>query len=150
MEQGELAPDFELRDENGTPRRLTDYLRQGRVVLFFYPRALSAGCTAESSRFRDLGPEFAELGAQPIGISSDDVKRQHDFAARKSLGMPLLSDPNRTVADQFGVKRRFGPSPVKRWTFLIDRDRRILEVIKSETRMAHHAERALEAMSNLG
>lgn len=143
MEKGELVADFELPDESGTPCRLSEFLGQGPVVLFFYPAAMSRGCTAESCHFRDLAAEFSALGAQPLGISADGVERQQQFAERYSLGFPLLSDPGGEVATQFGVKRRFGPIPVKRWTFVIDSDGYVLEVIKSETRMTHHADRAL-------
>lgn len=143
MEKGDLVSDFELLDANGTRRHLSHFLARGPVILFFYPRALSSGCTAESCHFRDLAAEFAEVGAQPVGISTDPVGRQRQFSERHSLGMPLLSDPDGSVAREFGVRRRFGPSPVKRWTFVIDTERRVQEVIKSETRMAAHADRAL-------
>ena len=146
MEKGELAADFELPDETGTRRRLSEFLALGPVVLFFYPAALSRGCTAESCHFRDLAPDFAEVGAQPIGISPDAVSRQREFAERHSLAVPLLCDREGSVARQFGVKRRFGPIPVKRWTFVIDIGGQVLEVIKSETRMTLHADRALEVL----
>jgi peroxiredoxin Q/BCP len=146
MERGDAVGDFELPDESGTPRRLSEFLASGPVVLFFYPKAMSAGCTAESCHFRDLAGEFAAMGAQRIGISTDPVARQREFAERNSLGYPLLSDPAGTVARQFGVKRRFGPVPVKRWTFVIGGDARVLEVIRSETSMGRHADRALEVL----
>ncbi|MGA8427920.1 MAG: peroxiredoxin, partial [Candidatus Dormiibacterota bacterium] len=107
-------------------------------------------CTAESCHFRDLAPEFSTLGAQPIGISADGVAKQREFSERYSLGCPLLSDRDGKVAAQFGVKRRFGPIPVKRWTFVIDSDGLVLEVIKSKTRMNHHADRALEVLREHG
>jgi peroxiredoxin Q/BCP len=146
MEKGDLAGDFELEDETGTPRRLSEFLARGPVVLFFYPAAMSAGCTRESCHFRDLAGEFAAVGGQRIGISADDVASQQQFAERHSLGFPLLSDPTGTVARQFGVKRRFGPVPVKRWTFVINGDGRVLEVIKSGVNMKVHADRALEVL----
>ncbi|HUY09002.1 MAG TPA: peroxiredoxin [Candidatus Dormibacteraeota bacterium] len=146
MEKGDLVADFELPDETGTRRRLSEFLTRGPVILFFYPAALSRGCTVESCQFRDLAPDFAERHAQPIGISTDPVSRQREFWERNSLAMPLLSDMDGEVARQFGVKRRFGPIPVKRWTFVIDIDRRLLGVIKSETRMTRHAHRALELL----
>ena len=147
MEVGGLVSDFQLPDESGTPRRLSEFLAAGPVILYFYPAAMSAGCTAESCHFRDLAGEFAALGAQRLGISADAVTKQHQFAERHSLGFPLLSDEGGAVARQFGVKRRFGPIPVKRWTFVLDTDARVLEVIKSETSMTRHADRALEVLS---
>ena len=76
MEKGDLAGDFELQDETGTPRRLSEFLATGPVVLFFYPAAMTAGCTRESCHFRDLAVEFAAAGGQRIGISHDTVARQ--------------------------------------------------------------------------
>ena len=146
VDKGDRVAEFELPDEAGAPQRLSKFLALGPVVLFFYPAAMSRGCTAESRHFRDLAAEFSAFGAQPIGISTDGVAKQQEFSERYSLGYPLLSDRDGAVAAQFGVKRRFGPIPVKRWTFVIDGDGRVLEVIKSETRMTHHANRALEVL----
>jgi len=146
VERGDRVADFELPDESGAPRRLSEFLALGPVVLFFYPAALSRGCTAESCHFRDLAAEFSALGAQTIGISTDAVERQQEFSERYSLGYPLLSDVDGEVAAQFGVKRRIGPIPVKRWTFVIDGDGLVVEVIKSETHMTRHADRALEIL----
>ncbi len=73
---GSSAPDFTLPDETGTPRKLSDFLAKGPVVLFFYPGAMTSGCTAESCRFRDLAAEFDAVGAQRIGISADTVDKQ--------------------------------------------------------------------------
>ncbi len=149
MEKGEQVDDFELPADSGVSRRLSELLMRGRVVLYFYPAASSRGCSVESRHFRDLAPEFAVLGAQVVGISPDDVPKQREFADRCSLGFPLLSDRQRTVAKEFGVNRRFGPSPVKRWTFIIDTDRTVLEVIKSEVNMNSHADHALAALRRL-
>ena len=78
---------------------------EGPVTLFFYPAALSPGCTAQACHFRDLAAEFAALGARPVGISSDAVEPQAEFAGRHSLGMPLLSDADGTVRERFGTYR---------------------------------------------
>jgi len=144
MNVGDTVEDFELPDDEGVPRRLSEFLVKGPVVLFFYPAALSKGCTAEACRFRDLSAEFDAVGAQPVGISADDVHRQKTFADRHDFGFPLLSDPERVVAAKFGVKRRIGP--VKRHTFVIDTDSRVIEVVRSELNMDTHADRALEAL----
>lgn len=145
MEKGDLAPDFTLRDEGGEPRSLSDFLAAGPVVLFFYPAAMTTGCTAESCHFRDLASEFAQAGAQRIGISPDPVSKQQEFSARNGFDYPLLSDPDGAVATRFGVRRRFGPL-TRRHTFVIGTDHRVLEVIKSEFHMAAHADRALEVL----
>jgi peroxiredoxin Q/BCP len=150
MDEGDLAPDFELPDENGAVRRLSDFLEDGPVVLFFYPAAMTPGCTAESCHFRDLQAEFDEVGAQRVGISADQVEKQKRFSDKHSFDFPLLSDPDGAVATQFGVRRRFTAlSPTKRATFVIGTDRRILAAIQSEIRMNVHADRALEALRKI-
>jgi len=149
--KGDLVDDFELPDETGTPRRLSDLLSAGPVVLFFYPAAMTKGCTMESCHFRDLAKEFAEVGAVRVGISRDSVSKQQQFADKYSFGYPLLSDPDGSVARQFGVRRALalGPLVTKRMTFVIGTDRRVLEVIHSEVSMDSHADRALEVLRAL-
>jgi peroxiredoxin Q/BCP len=146
MQVGDVVPDFELSDEDGNPRKLSDELAKGPVVLFFYPKALTGGCTKESCHFRDLAGEFAAVGAQRIGISADPVERQKKFSDKHSFDFPLLSDPDRAVAKQLGAKRP-GPIMNKRVTFVIDTDRRVLAVISSETNMDKHADEALAVLS---
>lgn len=146
MDVGDPVHDFVLPDQSGTPRRLSELLAAGPVVLFFYPAAMSRGCTAEACHFRDLAAEFAAAGAQPVGISADAVERQQAFDTGNDLGFPLLSDPERTVAAQFGVKRRLGALPVKRQTFVIGADARVLGVVRSELAMEKHADQALDLL----
>jgi len=147
MERGDVVDDFELPDETGTLRTLSGLLVDGPVVLFFYPAAMTMGCTKESCHFRDLGAEFAALGAQRVGISRDSVEKQHEFSEKHTFDYPLLSDTDGTVARMMGVARKTGPP--KRVTFVIDQDRRVVEVVKSEIRMGVHADRALEALRTL-
>ncbi|MEO5982851.1 MAG: peroxiredoxin [Pedococcus sp.] len=142
---GELAPEFELPDQTGRRRSLVSLLQQGSVVLFFYPAALSGGCTKEACHFRNLRAEFAAAGAQPVGISMDTVDAQSQFDAKESLGMPLLSDVDGAVATAFGVRRKY-LTPVKRATFVIAPDRRIIEVIQTEWSMDRHADTALQVL----
>lgn len=147
MKVGDLAPDFTLADDTGTERTLSTMLADGPVVLFFYPIASSGGCTAESCRFRDLASEFAEFGAQRVGISADSVEKQRTFSSVNSFDFPLLSDPGGVVAKQFDAKRSWLPMlPVKRRTFVIDTDRRVLEVISSESKMDVHPDGALRVL----
>ena len=141
---GDTVDDFELPDQTGTPRRLSELLAAGPVVLFFYPAAMTAGCTKESCHFRDLAGEFTEVGATRVGISADGVDKQNQFSEKHSFDYPLLSDTDRKVAGLFGVNEGFKLGPVKRATFVIGPDRKILEVIKSEVRMNSHADKALE------
>ncbi|HTZ43752.1 MAG TPA: peroxiredoxin [Jatrophihabitans sp.] len=147
MQPGELVPDFELADQSGRPRRLSMLLADGPVVLFFYPAAMTSGCTKESCHFRDLAAEFAAAGAQRVGISADPVEKQNRFAELNRLDYPLLSDPDGEVARIFGVKRRFGPLPVKRRTFVIGKDRSLITEIRSEFDMNVHADQALRALA---
>ena len=147
MRPGELAPDFTLTDHDGSSFTLSEAVRRGRVVLFFYPAAMSRGCTKESCHFRDLAAEFAALGAERVGVSMDDAARQARFAQKNSLDFPLLSDVGGAVAALYGVKRGIDALRVKRATFVIDTDRTILDVITSEIAMDAHADRALKALS---
>jgi peroxiredoxin Q/BCP len=146
MKPGDLAPDFTLPDQDGTERKLSTLLEDGPVVLFFYPGAMTTGCTAQSCHFRDLAKEFADAGAQRVGISMDDVAKQKQFAELNGFDYPLLSDTGGDVAEQYGVRRRFGPIPVKRHTFVIGAGREVIEVIKSEFSMNAHADKALAAL----
>ncbi len=148
IEAGSPAPDFELPDEDGKPVHLAERLADGPVVLFFYPTALSGGCTAEVCHFRDLAAEFAAAGAQPIGISTDSMDQQRKFSQKTSIDFPLVSDQDGAVARAYGVKRKY-VTPVKRATFVIGSDGVIHEVIASEWSMVVHADRALTALASL-
>nr|WP_273736268.1 redoxin domain-containing protein [Mycolicibacterium septicum] len=170
MIAGERAPDFTLCDHTGRPRSLSALLSGGPVVLFFYPLASSPICTAQACHFRDLSNEFAQVGAQRVGISLDTVDKQAHFAQQRSFDYPLLSDPDGVVTELFGMRRgRFAKLrgsvavggearrgrharrrgllarllPVRRATFVIDTDRTILKVVSSELRASVHAEHAL-------
>lgn len=167
---GERAPDFTLYDHTGRRRTLSSLLSGGPVVLFFYPIASSPICTAQACHFRDLSNEFAAVGAQRVGISTDAVDKQAHFAQQRAFDFPLLSDAGGAVSEQFGVRRgimvrlrraadeRSGGRggrharrrgllarllPVRRTTFVIDTDRTVLKVIASELRASVHATQAL-------
>lgn len=151
MQIGDAVPDFELPDQDGNPRRLSTMLQDGPVVLFFYPAAMTTGCTKEACHFRDLAAEFAAAGVQRVGISRDSVSKQKQFADRHTFDYPLLADVDGTVSEIFGVKRgklgeRLG-APVKRWTFAIGTDSRVVAAIHSEVNMDTHADQALAAFA---
>lgn len=148
MKKGDPVPDFELPDQTGTVRSLTSLLADGPVALFFYPAAMTPGCTKEACHFRDLASEFTSVGASRVGISTDEVAKQAKFAQMQNFDYPLLSDTGGAVAAQFGVKRGLLGKlmPVKRTTFVIDTDRRVLDVIASELSMDSHADKALEVL----
>ena len=146
MQTGDLAPDFKLQDQDGNERTLSTMLLSGPVVLFFYPAALTTGCTKESCHFRDLATEFSALGGQRLGISMDSIQRQSEFAQKYDLDYPLLADDNGAIAKLYGVKRSLDFLKVRRTTFVIGRDQRITDVITSELSMNAHADRALAAL----
>lgn len=146
MRIGDKAPDFELQDESGATRNLSEFLAKGPLVLYFYPAAMTYGCTRESCHFRDLASEFAELGAQRAGISVDTVDKQHQFSEKHSFDFPLLSDPDKSTAKAYGVRRGPGMIPNKRATFVIGQDGLIKEIVTSEINMNVHADKALAAL----
>ncbi len=148
LNTGDTVPDFELPDETGTPRRLSTLLQGGPVALFWYPVASSGGCTAQACHFRDLAAEFAAVGAQRVGISTDPVEAQQTFVQGSRLDYPLLSDADGRVAEQFGVRRKWlKAAPVKRATFVIGTDRTVVAAFKNERSMTTHADQALEALN---
>ena len=149
MRVGERAPEFSLADQTGATRRLSEFLAQGPVVLFFYPAASTAGCTRESCHFRDLATEFAQHGASRVGISMDTVAKQAAFADGNHLDYPLLADVGGVVASSYGVKRALDVLRVRRTTFVIDTTGVVREIIASELNMNVHADRALAALAAL-
>jgi len=147
MKTGDVAPDFELPDQDGRPRRLSTMLQDGPVVLFFYPLASSGGCTTEMCTVRDEAARFAAVGAQRVGISQDSVAKQKAFAEGNGFDYPLLSDAEGAVCTAYGTNRGWKAAPVKRHTVVIGTDGRVREVIKSEFRFGKHADQALSALS---
>jgi peroxiredoxin Q/BCP len=124
LDVGDVPEDFELADQAGNTVRWADY-RGKPVIVFFYPRADTPGCTKEACAFRDLSAAFAEKGAAVLGMSADTVKRQQAFHAKYALGLTLLADPEKKVLGPWGVfgeKKMYG-KPVQgiiRSTFLFD------------------------------
>lgn len=145
MQAGERIPDFTATLDDGREVPFSTLLADGPAVVFFYPRAFTPGCTAESCHFRDRATEFADLGAQRLGVSRDSVETQHRFRSEYALDFPLIADPDGTVAKAFGAKR-MGSLPSKRQTYVVDRDRTVLGTISSELNMDVHADQALEIL----
>jgi peroxiredoxin Q/BCP len=117
---GEPAPDFELPDQEGQLHSLEDY-RDSWVVLYFYPKDETPGCTTEACEFRDDIFAYRKLDAQIIGVSLDDVDSHSKFAENHGLPFPLLADTEGAVAEAYGVKtRKFGFAMANRETFIID------------------------------
>jgi thioredoxin-dependent peroxiredoxin len=149
LKVGDQVPDFEAKLSTGETKKLSDLLAAGPVVLFFYPKAFTPGCTAESCHFRDLQAEFKALNATPIGISSDSVDDQQKFATHYSLPFPLIADEDGSIAKIFGAKRPALPFD-RRMTFVISPGQKIIESIKSEVNMDTHADTALAALRGTG
>ncbi len=145
---GEKAPDFVLPSPAGNSVRLSDLLRDGTVVLFFYPKDDTLGCTIEACSFRDLHGAFAAAGAQVVGISSDSAESHEHFASKHRLPMKLLSDTDGKVRALYGVRPTLGILP-GRATFVIDPTGRVRSVFESQLRFQEHADRALEVVKGL-
>ena len=147
MKKGDRVPDFEGLDQSGETVTLRSLIENGPLVLYFYPKAMTPGWTKESCHFRDLAAEFAELGAQRVGISTDPVDRQKEFDRQNNLGFKLLSDPDKKIASILGAKRR-GPLPNQRATYVIGQGQTLLGVIKNEKNMVVHADEALQILKS--
>ncbi len=147
MNVGDEVPDFTATLDTGRTTTLSSLLEDGPVVLFFYPKAFTGGCTAEACHFRDLTAEFAQAGAQRLGISRDDVATQAEFRQKHDFDYPLIADESGEIAKIFGAKR-MGPLWSKRATYVIDTDRRLLGVVHSETDMERHADEALSILTD--
>ena len=149
LQEGDPAPDFELTAGDGSTVRLGD-LRGRKVVLYFYPRDDTPGCTTEACAFRDSSEEYAARGAAVYGVSTDNTRSHQRFAAKYGLNFPLLSDPDHAVASAYGS---WGPKKfmgreyegILRNTFLIDEEGRIARTWLG-VRPAGHAAEVLAAL----
>jgi peroxiredoxin Q/BCP len=146
---GEIAPGFELADQNGQLHSLEDY-RDQWVVLYFYPKDDTPGCTTEACEFRDDIFAFREINAQVLGVSLDDVDSHQKFAEEYSLPFPLLADVEGKAADAYGVKTRmFGMTLAKRQTFIVDPQGNIAKHYGS-VRPSTHSDQVLADLKDLG
>jgi thioredoxin-dependent peroxiredoxin len=153
IETGTEAPDFELPNQNGEPVRLDEHRGQW-VVLYFYPRADTPGCTTQACGIRDRGADYSELGAVVLGVSPDEPDKLRKFADKYGLPFTLLGDADHSVAESYGTwveKKNYGKTymGVQRSTFLIDPDgvvRHVFPRVKPDT----HDEKVLGALRELG
>ena len=144
---GDPAPDFTLPSSSGVVR-LADVLRDKTVVLYFYPRDETAGCTAEACAFRDSYEVFTQAGAEVIGVSDDTVESHRSFATHHRLPFQLLSDPGGEVRRLYGVSGFLGLIP-GRVTFVIDRQRIVRHMFDSQFKATRHVAEALETIRRL-
>jgi peroxiredoxin Q/BCP len=145
---GETAPDFTLPDQSGTPVRLSDFIGKRVVVLYFYPKDETPGCTAEACSFRDSYEDFTRAGAEVIGVSADSVDSHQRFADHHRLPFTLLSDAGGAVAKLYDVQRTLGLWP-GRVTFVIDRQGVIRHSFSSATQIDRHISAAAEIVRQL-
>ncbi len=132
------APDFALQDSDGTTRNLGDY-RGKWLVLYFYPKDETPGCTTEACSLRDARDDIMALGAEVVGVSRDDASSHEKFKAHHSLSFTLLSDPDHTVMDAYGAwgKKMFGVEGVLRKTFIINPDGQVVKAYGRVTPVGH-------------
>ena len=145
---GDKAPNFTLPRSNGEPFTLADVLGKRTVVLFFYPKDDTPGCTVEACTFRDNYQAFVEAGAEVVGVSSDSGASHDEFASKHRLPMTLLTDAGGKVRALYGVRPTLGVLP-GRATFVIDRSGTIVHAFVSQLRVKTHVEQALAVVRGL-
>jgi len=147
VQVGDKAPDFTLPDQSGAPVTLSERFGQKVVVLYFYPKDNTRGCTAEACSFRDGYENFSDAGAEVIGVSSDSVESHEKFAGRHELPFTLLSDRDRAVRKQYGATT-LGVIP-GRITFVIDQQGTVQHAFSSMTNIGGHVDDALAVVQRL-
>ncbi|HEY4025579.1 MAG TPA: peroxiredoxin [Candidatus Dormibacteraeota bacterium] len=145
---GDVAPDFTLPSQSGEQVRLHDVLRRGPVVLYFYPKDDTPGCTAEACSFRDSYEAFKDAGAEVVGVSSDSTDSHERFASRHRLPFILLADKGGAIRKRYGVRSTLGILP-GRVTYVIDGDGVVRHVFSSQTNMQRHVDEALAALGEI-
>ena len=148
VREGDAAPDFTLEAQNGKAVSLRDFRGSRNVVLYFYPKDFTMGCTAETRAFGSNYEEVKGLEAEVIGISSDPVESHGRFASECGVNFPLLSDGDGKVRESYGVKSSFGLVP-GRVTFVIDKAGIVRYVFSSQLNARRHITNALEALGGI-
>ncbi|HEU4706245.1 MAG TPA: thioredoxin-dependent thiol peroxidase [Solirubrobacterales bacterium] len=153
LKPGDKAPDFELSDQNGNPVTLSDLLGGQTVVLYFYPRADTPGCTTQACGVRDHRADYAKAGARVLGISPDEVTAAAKFAGKYDLDFTLLSDADHSVAERYGTwveKSMYGKKymGVQRATFIVGPDGKIAKVLPKVS-PKQHDDLVLKALAEL-
>jgi thioredoxin-dependent peroxiredoxin len=153
LKEGSKAPAFSALDDRGCPIKLSDYAGKKDVVLFFYPKADTPGCTREACGFRDAKKQIEKKGAVVLGISADAVDSQAKFRDKYGLNMPLLADPDRQVIEAYGVykeKNMYGKKVmgIERTTFIIGKDGTIKRIFP-KVKVDGHIEEVVEALNTI-
>jgi len=144
---GDKAPQFEAKTYEGKPLRLDDFSTKKLVVLYFYPRDNTPGCTKEACSMRDGMDGLNELGIQVLGVSTDSVKSHETFRDKYGLNFPLLSDKSKEIVKSYGVQSAFGTASRK--TFLIDKDG-VIRHIWNKVKTSDHANEVIDKVKELG
>ncbi len=147
LSAGDIAPGFILSDQDGRQTALEDLLEQGPLVLFFYPRDDTPGCTRQACSFRDSYASLLSHGVTVAGVSRDSAEDHTAFIGKNELPYVLLSDPDGTVHKKYGCLSLFGMLS-RRVTFLIDTQKRIQLRHEDNFRMSSHAEAVLNVLEN--
>jgi thioredoxin-dependent peroxiredoxin len=148
IQVGDKAPDFTLPSQSGDEVRLSDRLGERVVVLYFYPKDNTSGCTAEACAFRDSYETFTDAGAEVIGVSSDSADKHAAFAGQHNLPFTLVADKGGRVRKSYGVPSVLGVIP-GRVTYVIDRTGTVRHVFSSMTNIGQHVNDALEMVRQL-
>lgn len=150
---GDKAPEFTGKLGNGKDLSLKDFRGKKNVILYFFPKDFTPGCTKEACSFRDRRPDIAKLDAEIVGASFDTAAKHKEFADAYQLPYPLIADPDASIAQAYGVGRLGGLLgawlPTKRVTFVIDKDGVVRHVIKSELNIDKHIDEAIDALKQL-
>jgi peroxiredoxin Q/BCP len=142
---GDMAPDFELKDKDGNVVKLSGFRGEKSVVVYFYPKDETPGCTAQACSFRDSYEDFKEVGAEVIGISSDGASAHSGFAANHRLPFILLSDSTGKVRKEYGAYDLFGMFP-GRVTFVIDKQGKVIHKFDSQLSPTKHIKESLDIL----
>lgn len=153
LKEGQKAPDFTLPSSDGREVTLSDFKGKKSVVLYFYPKDDTPGCTKEACYFRDLRKKFQDAGAEIFGVSFDSIDSHKKFINKYKLPFPLLSDQDKTVADKYGIfkeKSMYGHTfmGIERTTFLIDKDQKIAKIFP-KVKVEGHADEVLLIVRSL-
>jgi peroxiredoxin Q/BCP len=147
LANGRKAPDFELQDQDGKKQTLKALLKDGPLILYFYPADFTPGCTKEACSFRDLHQELLKAKLRVVGVSPQDVASHRRFADKHDLNFPLLADPDKTVVKAYDLDGPLGFG-VRRGTYLIGKDGTIRDSVLADLRIGAHeafVKKALEA-----
>jgi len=148
IEVGSLVPDFSLYDQNGNIFQLATHLGKKNLVIYFYPKDETSGCTKEACKFRDMYEDFTDAGAEVIGISSDSRKSHSAFASKHNLPFSLLSDEDNAVRKRFGVPDYLGFLP-GRVTYIVNRQGIVKYIFNSQIQAEKHAEESIRIIRSM-